>query len=143
MGGLEISSEQLAQISEHAVVDLPRECCGVLLGRHAAAGARVERVVAAANVAPRPTSGFEIAPGDLAAAQRRGRADGLEIVGYYHSHPSGEAIPSRRDRDAAWPGTSYMIGATTDETVSEWRSWHLGPNGRFVEQAVLVTERTV
>ena len=59
----------------------------------------------------------------------------MEIVGYYHSHPSGEAIPSRRDRDAAWPGTSYMIGATTDETVSEWRSWHLGPNGRLVEQA--------
>jgi proteasome lid subunit RPN8/RPN11 len=67
----------------------PRECCGLLIG----AGLRVTRAAAARNLAASP-SRYEVAPEDHFAALRAARAEGLEVVGAYHSHPSGAPVPS-------------------------------------------------
>lgn len=142
MDELEISNPQLDVIADHVLADLPRECCGVLLGRREVNRARVEAVRTAPNVAAEPTSGYEIEPRTLVSVQREARAEGLEIVGYYHSHPGGRAVPSGRDREAAWPGTSYLIVGTRDGVVSEHRSWLLGPDGRFDEQSMRVVGRS-
>ncbi|MEA5406272.1 M67 family metallopeptidase [Haloarculaceae archaeon H-GB2-1] len=37
-------------------------------------------------------------------------AEGLETVGFYHSHPAGPPGPSETDAaNATWPGVSYVI----------------------------------
>lgn len=90
---IELTSGALATLREEATKAHPRECCGLLLGQ----GARIERVVPAANVHPDPERHFEIDPAALIAAHRAARSGGAQVLGYYHSHPNGRAEPSAED----------------------------------------------
>jgi proteasome lid subunit RPN8/RPN11 len=74
----------------------PDECCGLLLGHEA-----IEEARPAANVAAQPRHRFEIDPQALIDAHREARAGGLRVIGYYHSHPGGPAVPSAADRACA------------------------------------------
>ncbi len=47
---------------------------------------------------------------ELIRIQRQARADGLDIVGFYHSHPDHPAQWSTTDfAEAHWLGCSYVI----------------------------------
>ncbi len=90
----------------HAREESPRECCGLLLGR----GDELAEVRRARNVASSPATRFVIDPKDHIDARRDGRSRGLEILGFYHSHPHGAAMPSATDvAEAAYPGSMYAI----------------------------------
>ena len=96
----------VASLIAHAREESPRECCGLLLGR----GDEVAEVRRARNVASSPAMRFVIDPKDHIDARRDGRARGLEILGFYHSHPRGAAMPSATDvAEAAYPGSVYAI----------------------------------
>src|SRR5580765_8657573 len=96
----------------HAREESPRECCGILLGRDD----EIVEARRARNVASSPATRFVIDPKDHIDARRNGRARGLEIVGFYHSHPHGAAVPSATDvAEAAYPGSVYaIIGLSAD-----------------------------
>ena len=99
----------------------PRECCGLLLG----VGETIAIAVPCANVAADPLCHFEIDPAALIAAHRTEREGGALVVGYYHSHPDGRAVPSATDRaSAARDGRVWAIIAGTD--IALWRD---GANG--------------
>jgi proteasome lid subunit RPN8/RPN11 len=96
----------------HAREETPRECCGILVGTsHAIVGA-----VRAANLSDSP-SRFLIDPQDHIRARREARAAGLEIIGFYHSHPHSDAQPSATDlAEASYAGYLYLIvGLTGDD----------------------------
>jgi proteasome lid subunit RPN8/RPN11 len=81
------------------------ECCGLLAGRDGL----ISLVLPARNVLASATA-FEIAPQELFALFRRIRAEGLELLGIYHSHPRGENSPSARDiAGAFYPSAAYFI----------------------------------
>lgn len=69
------------------------------------------------NVADDSRRHFEIDPSALFAALKRARAGGPQLLGYYHSHPSGPAAPSTTDQKmAAADGKLWLIvgrGAVT------------------------------
>ena len=96
----------------HAREEFPRECCGILLGR----GDEIVEARRARNVASSPATRFVIDAKDHIDARRDGRALGLEILGFYHSHPHGAAVPSATDvAEAAYPGSVYaIIGLSAD-----------------------------
>lgn len=84
------------------------EVCGLLLGEPG----RIATIRPAANVAPDPARHFELDPAVLLAAYRAARQGGARILGHYHSHPSGVAMPSATDRACATPdGTLWLIVA--------------------------------
>ena len=89
---------------------LPEEACGVLLGRPGPP-AEILRTLSARNVARLPARRFELDPGALVAAEDLARGIGLEVVGVWHSHPSGPAIPSEEDRAGAFGGWHNVIAA--------------------------------
>jgi proteasome lid subunit RPN8/RPN11 len=94
----------------------PDECCGLLLGREGA----IEEARAARNVAADPHRRFEIDPQALIDAHRSARAGGAQVLGYYHSHPLGEATPSPTDqRMAARDGSVWVIVGQT--AITFWR----------------------
>jgi proteasome lid subunit RPN8/RPN11 len=69
----------------------------------------VTGVVPAPNVAPGEDR-FEIDPALLLATHRRLRGGADRIIGHYHSHPSGPAAPSARDRASSYtPGLAWLI----------------------------------
>lgn len=107
----------------------PREACGLLFGEADA----ITAMQAVENVAEAPERRFEIDPAALFAALRAQRAGGPKIVGYWHSHPSGDASPSATDAAMAEPdGKLWLIAAG-----EEIRLWRAGPTGaargRFTE----------
>ncbi len=90
----------------HAREASPDECCGLLLGR----GGEIVEAVRARNVADDPATRFLIDPADHFAALRTARERGLEVVGFYHSHPASPADPSERDRaEFSYAGHLYAI----------------------------------
>lgn len=87
-----ILERALADIVDHAIADAPLECCGLLVGNDAiVVGAyRTRNALASATR-------YLIDPADHFAVLRAARAQGLRVVGGYHSHPAGPAHPSARD----------------------------------------------
>lgn len=107
----------------------PREACGLLFGDpHAITGWQ-----AVENVAEAPAHRFEIDSAALFAALRAERAGGPRIVGYWHSHPGGEAAPSTTDAAMAEPdGKLWLIVAGSE--IRLWRAVERGAvHGRFTE----------
>lgn len=114
---LRIAAHDLAAIGEAARNALPRECCGLLLGREVEDGWRVTEIVASPNVAPADRHDrFEIDPNVLIAVQKRLRDEGGTMIGIYHSHPNGRPTPSQTDLAQAWQtGKVWLIAALTGE----------------------------
>ncbi len=114
---------------DHAREGRPREVCGVLAGRRDADGEtdgrqdRVERAIRTRNVADAPRIAYEIAPEELHRVLTDVEAEDRDVVGFYHSHPTGPAAPSPTDRAAAtWTGHLYVVVAPdADQAVRAWR----------------------
>ena len=97
----------------HGEATYPNECCGILLGRADADAVRVATLVRAGNTRTDSAHNrYHIAPEELIAAQRQARNSGLDIVGFYHSHPDHPAQYSTTDfAEAHWFGCAYVITA--------------------------------
>ncbi|MFS0736113.1 M67 family metallopeptidase [Sphingomonas sp. 1P06PA] len=104
---IEISRQVLARILAHAAGDPEWEVCGLLFGQPD----RIDVAEPARNIAPSPADSFELDPAQLIAAHRAARAGGPAVIGHYHSHPGGRAVPSMRDADAARGGELWLIVA--------------------------------
>ena len=113
---IEVTREVIAAILAEARRAAPQEACGLLLGR----ANRVEAVQAAANVSPQPLTRFEIDPAALFAAHRAARGGGPELVGYFHSHPSGHPLPSATDCEHA-SGDGRIWAIVADGEVGWFR----------------------
>ena len=120
----------------YAEEGVPEEVCGVLAGSHGAERSTVEAVRPTENVAGRPRTRYEIDPTELLATVERVEANGLSVVGFYHSHPTGGPNPSETDvARATWDGYSYVICALEGAPfVGSWR-WN-GSEGRFERETV-------
>lgn len=101
---MKIRQDVLTKIVAHAVEDLPNECCGLLIGT----AEMVEDASRARNT-KRSRTKFQVEPADHFAAIRRARAAGFEIVGAYHSHPSGPSGPSEIDRARLTDATMFHV----------------------------------
>lgn len=102
-----ISSVVLDRILALAAACPDEEVCGLLLGDPD----HVTAIVPTANVAPDRRRHFEVDPAALIAAHRDARNGGPALLGHYHSHPGGDALPSARDAADAEPGRLWLIVA--------------------------------
>jgi proteasome lid subunit RPN8/RPN11 len=104
---MRIPRAQVEAMLAHARSGYPFEVCGLMLGRGPDGERRVEEVVGVINrETEAPRVRYQIAPEDQIRIQREARDRGLEIVGYYHSHPDHPARPSETDRRIAAEGLS-------------------------------------
>jgi proteasome lid subunit RPN8/RPN11 len=116
-----ITAPALAAMIDVARRAHPREACGLLLG----AQGTVTIAQPAANIAAEPLRHFDIDPAALIVAHRAARAGGPAVLGYFHSHPTGLAVPSATDAAmAAHDGRIWAIVAGDGVTV-----WRDAPSG--------------
>ena len=102
--GLTIAAADLATLIEHCRREMPNEACGILGGR----AGRVESVHPVPSASPSPARFVMDPAGQFRALDRIARAV-QDVVGIYHSHPGGPAVPSRSDREESfWPGTRLL-----------------------------------
>lgn len=118
------------EIRTHGAAAYPAECCGALAGRVATDGVKeVVRLAPAVNRRTDDPHRYLIAPDDLRRLERQLKAEGLDIVGYYHSHPDHPAVPSAFDADHAWPWYSYLIVRVDRGRGADIASWTLDDDG--------------
>jgi proteasome lid subunit RPN8/RPN11 len=115
---LRIEYADYEALRAHGEETYPNECCGVLLGKNiapegdsAAATNHVQKIVRAGNTRTDSAHNrYNIAAQELVRIQRQARGLGLDIVGFYHSHPDHPAQWSQTDfAEAHWLGCSYII----------------------------------
>ena len=96
----------------------------------------VEGVFHARNLnVERARDRFLLDPQDHLAVDRVARRRGLDIIGFWHSHPDHPAEPSATDLKAAWEDHSYLIVSTAACGVNDFRSWRLD-GGSFLEERI-------
>jgi proteasome lid subunit RPN8/RPN11 len=107
----------LDDVLAHAREEAPRECCGMLIGR----GPVIARSVRARNLAESDTR-FLIDPRDHVRAIRAARLAGLDVVGFYHSHPRSRAVPSPTDiAECGYAGAAHLIAGIAGDGQPEVR----------------------
>jgi proteasome lid subunit RPN8/RPN11 len=141
MSLLRLRRTLLERICIHAQEQYPNECCGALLGTAAIDGWMVVDVVRADNVAMGSARNrYAIAPGEIVRITRQARQHGLEIAGFYHSHPDHPAMWSQIDlAEAHWLGCSYLITEVADGRAKSTNSFLL--SGTKEEDKHFVPER--
>ena len=148
---LRLNEQVYHAIRRHGEETYPHECCGVLLGRSVDGANEVDEAVRAGNTRTDSAHNrYNIAPQELVRIQRQGRERGLDIVGFYHSHPDHPAQWSKTDfAEAHWLGCSYVITAVEKGAAQATNSFLLTGTteedkafeDEAVEVAALETER--
>ncbi len=123
MSTLHLPRSVFDDLRAHGEETWPQECCGALLGRAIQGGGQeggpdgwqVDSLVRAVNArTDSPRNRYQISPANLAGIVLEARNRGLEIAGFYHSHPDHSAQPSSTDlAEAYWLGCSYVITEVT------------------------------
>ena len=134
MAGLLLAAAADAAIRAHGRETFPHECCGALLGRD---GAAHEAFALANTTEEGPRRRFLVRPDDYRLAEKRARDAGLDLLGFYHSHPDHPARPSQYDLDHAWPSLSYVIVSVVAGEDRQLTSWRLtADRSAFDEESV-------
>lgn len=116
----------LAEIQAHGSAEYPDECVGALLGEAGRSGkfVRAARRVENGRTDERRRR-YLVGPEAYRALERSAREAGLELLGFYHSHPDHPARPSEYDREHAWPWYSYVIVSVERGEPRALTSWVL------------------
>ena len=140
---LRLSDELAQRIRSHGEASYPHECCGALLGRGDGAEREIVDLLPLENRnGNSPRNRFAISPEDFRRAENVARESGLDLVGWYHSHPDHPALPSEFDRAHAWPWYSYVIVSVTQGRAGQITAWRLDDNRtRFTPDRLEIAER--
>jgi proteasome lid subunit RPN8/RPN11 len=133
-------------IRAHGEETYPHECCGALLGLPTPDGWRVVDSVRAGNTRTDSAHNrYQIAPIELVRIQRSAKEKGLEIAGFYHSHPDHPAQWSATDfAEAHWLGCSYVITSVAKGEAADTNSFLLAgvteEDKRFEQEVIRVED---
>ncbi|WGV23264.1 M67 family metallopeptidase [Halotia branconii] len=143
---IQLLSEHLQTIYNHAESTYPDECCGIILG-YLGTSKTVVEVMPTENAWIQEAANFPgevqsqerryaIAPQVMLQVQKTARDNSLNIIGIYHSHPDYAAIPSECDRIYAWPEYSYIIVSVQNSKADDIQSWSLDQHHQFQPELI-------
>lgn len=128
---IQLAPQQSEGIAAHGEQEYPHECCGLLIGRFSESGVKVVAEtypISNAREIEAKHNRFLIRPEELMRGERYAADKGLDVVGFYHSHPDHPAVPSQYDLEHAWPAYSYIVVAISAGRAGNLRSWELQPD---------------
>jgi proteasome lid subunit RPN8/RPN11 len=140
---LRIDKRHLELIEAYGEGAYPNECCGFLLGKEKNGEKEVLSTLPAFNAQDEEEQHhrFLITSADFLRVQRFATERGMEIVGFYHSHPDEQARPSRFDLEHGWPWYSYIIVSVSQRKAADLTSWVLEDDRSKFRREQIVLER--
>ena len=140
LGMIQLTTQQRNEIAAHGERDYPHECCGLLLGTFATGDRKtIAEIYPISNAREEEAkrNRFLIRPVVLLHGEQYAAKRGLDVVGFYHSHPDHPAVPSGYDLEHAWPTYSYIVVAVTKGSADGLRSWEMeSDRSRFNEEEI-------
>jgi proteasome lid subunit RPN8/RPN11 len=141
---IQVDSERRSQIAQHGERDYPHECCGLLLGTFSRESVKtISEVYPISNAREEKAkrNRFLIRPEELMRGERYASERGVDVIGFYHSHPDHPAVPSQFDLEHAWPLYSYVIVAVSAGSSADVRSWQMETDrSKFTEEEIQMFE---
>ncbi len=131
MHSLTLTKEQLQKMIAHVNSHAPLEACGLLAGR----GSKVESVLMVTNQAQSPLR-YVMDPIEQLHAFEWIDANGLDLLGIFHSHPTGPETVSPTDIAQAAYAVVYIILAPVGGSWQARGFWM--ENGAYIEVALQV-----
>ena len=123
-------------ILAHAKKEAPVEACGLIAGHIDGADKIVRKVYILTNT-DHAEEHFTLDPREQLAAIKDMRANGLEQLGNWHSHPVSPSRPSDEDKRLAYDSTaSYLILSLMDGKPV-LNSFHVENNEATKEELVI------
>lgn len=120
-----------AALEKQARRELPMEACALLSGRVEDGEWMISALHPVRNQASDDhRRAYAIGPRDYLRVERQLRGTGATLLGVFHSHPEGPAIPSATDGRLAWPNFLYLIGAFREEEFS-LEAWLQADSGEW------------
>ena len=117
---MRISASAIETLKTHVVFGYPYEICGFLIA-HRGSGDVVWARPANNATSGNPKIQYQIAPKEHEWVDKELDRIGLEVVGYYHSHPDHESYASDTDRLNAWPGTYHLVVSCIERVVRDMK----------------------
>jgi [CysO sulfur-carrier protein]-S-L-cysteine hydrolase len=130
---LSISKKQWQEMLDHVARHVPLEACGLLAGKND----RVQEVIFVRNQA-QSAKRFVMDPYEQLKAFDWIEANSLDLLGIFHSHPTGPETASPTDITEAAYEVVYLIWSLSKETWKLHGFWI--DNGRAVEVSILIGE---
>jgi proteasome lid subunit RPN8/RPN11 len=136
---IDIKKNHIEQIKEHAQKDYPYECCGILLGKFENGEKTVTQVLEISNEKEEESrhDRYLIPSSKILETELYAIKNGLDIVGFYHSHPDHSAIPSAFDVEHALPVYSYLIVSVYDAKAVDFTISVLSPDRAKFEKELI------
>ncbi len=135
----------LNRLEDETFAGLPEEVCGLLVGVTSGTDVFIDNFLLMRNVSPTPDLAFEIDPESLLQMQKLLREQQVDIVGVYHSHPTGNIKPSQSDLDQAnIPGWVWLIGAINEDEDYHYGAYIHKSDGKnkFVEEEIALVHNS-
>ena len=139
---IELSYQQMLSIARHGEAAYPFEGCGLLLGRAEDGHKVVVQILPVANTREPEArhNRYLIPPEAVLKAEQQAAQEGLDIVGFFHSHPDHPERPSDLDREHAWPWYSYLITSVHNGLAAKTAAWTLSDDrGAFRAEELIQT----
>ncbi len=106
---LKLKKSDYDKILEHCENGLPNESCGLLAGTVDGEVKTVTKVYLLTNI-DASNEHFSMDPKEQFEALKDARANGVGIIGNFHSHPETPSRPSEEDKRLAYDSTfEYLI----------------------------------
>jgi len=130
--GLLLSTGHFQQMLQHVRTCLPEEACGLIGGFQN----RASLIFPVENEFHSP-SRFRMKAEEQLSVFLTLEENELDLIGIYHSHPTGPAFPSQTDQsEFAYPGTAYLIWSLLN---ADWKVHGYRMNdGQFFEISLKV-----
>ncbi len=138
---LKIDKKNFDLIKAYGEKSFPLECCGFLLGRQNGGTKEVVTPLPAYNarVGQVRHHRFLITPQTFLEGEKFAKERGLDVVGFYHSHPNAKAKPSTYDLEHSWPWYSYIIVSVKDQKAETMTSWVLQDDRvKFIKEEIIL-----
>ena len=130
-------------IRAHGRESYPEECCGALLGTLEDGRARVARIERMANARESERRRrYAIDPLEYLRVEKLADAQGLALIGFYHSHPDHPAAPSEYDREHALTFFHYLVLAVASGEPGELTAWVFCEDRGTLENEPLAVEES-
>jgi proteasome lid subunit RPN8/RPN11 len=129
------------RIRAHATQSYPYECCGAMLGAEDGDAREVRDLVPLDNQRhDSPRNRFLVRPEDVILVDKAALERGMQVLGWYHSHPDAPARPSEFDREHAWPWYSYLIVSVEAAQPRRMASWRLTDDRKRFDAEEIVAQ---
>ena len=133
-----LPQDAVETIRAHGRKAYPEECCGALLGAVENGSARAARAEPIANARrDERRRRYVIDPEEYRRVEELAVAQGLSLIGFYHSHPDHPAAPSEYDREHALPFFHYLVLAVAGGEARELTAWRLSEDRKTLDSEPL------